>query len=160
MTPCGILKNLTRARGLSLSWHSKLFLLSLPRVASPICHLGEIDSPLANWVLALFHTPLCAKGLFLSTLSHIRDYPMTTIDISKRIRPIITTLLLLLFSATANPAEIKSEARGTVYICTGKYAKRYHAKKSCRGLQNCQGNVVAIDISRVGDRTPCKICKP
>lgn len=28
-----------------------------------------------------------------------------------------------------------------VYICNGKYAKKYHYSKSCRGLSNCKGAI-------------------
>ncbi len=41
-----------------------------------------------------------------------------------------------------------------VYICKGKYSKKYHYKKSCRGLSNCKATISkvalkdAIDIGR------------
>jgi hypothetical protein len=48
----------------------------------------------------------------------------------------------------------------TVYICTGKYATKYHATVSCKGLNNCRADVVPVSekkISKAG-RTPCRIC--
>ena len=80
--------------------------------------------------------------------------------INNLIRPLTATLLLLLFSATANPTEIQSQQPQTVYICTGRYAKTYHAKNNCKGLNNCKARIKAISIAKVGKRKPCKICKP
>lgn len=47
-----------------------------------------------------------------------------------------------------------------VYVCTGKYAKRYHRYVECRGLQKCQSNIVKMtqsDAEKQG-RTPCALC--
>jgi hypothetical protein len=33
-----------------------------------------------------------------------------------------------------------------VYICTGKYSKKYHYKKSCRGLSNCKSSIKKVTL--------------
>lgn len=47
-----------------------------------------------------------------------------------------------------------------VYICTGKYAKVYHSKKNCRGLNNCKGEIKYITLDQAKDqgKRACKIC--
>lgn len=37
----------------------------------------------------------------------------------------------------------------TVYICTGKYAKKYHYKSNCRGLSNCKGEIKSVEYSTI-----------
>ena len=34
-----------------------------------------------------------------------------------------------------------------VYICKGKYSKKYHYKKNCRGLSNCSTSTYKITLS-------------
>ncbi|SDH29822.1 hypothetical protein SAMN04489796_102196 [Winogradskyella thalassocola] len=44
-----------------------------------------------------------------------------------------------------------------VYICKGKYSKKYHYSKSCRGLSNCKSSVDKVTLSeakKIG-RTLC-----
>ena len=45
----------------------------------------------------------------------------------------------------------------TVYICTGKYATKYHFSAKCRGLNNCKGDIKRISLSdaRTMKRTKC-----
>lgn len=49
---------------------------------------------------------------------------------------------------------------GCVYVCNGKYAKRYHRTRYCSGLNNCQGGVVEMPIEDAEARglTPCRKC--
>lgn len=35
--------------------------------------------------------------------------------------------------------------------------KKYHSTINCRSLKNSK-NIIEIDISKVGNRQPCKIC--
>lgn len=35
----------------------------------------------------------------------------------------------------------------SVFVCTGKYAKVYHAYTSCRGLKNCKGDIVKVSLN-------------
>jgi len=44
-----------------------------------------------------------------------------------------------------------------VFICKGKYSKKYHYSKSCRGLSNCSTQVYSVtlqDAKKLG-RTLC-----
>jgi hypothetical protein len=47
-----------------------------------------------------------------------------------------------------------------VYICTGKYAKVYHLKRYCKGLDNCKGEIklVPLDKAKNQGKRPCKLC--
>lgn len=48
-----------------------------------------------------------------------------------------------------------------VSICTGDYSYAYHSHSNCRGLNNCQGKIIQVDVStaeKVYNRKPCEIC--
>jgi len=47
-----------------------------------------------------------------------------------------------------------------VYICTGKYAKSYHATTSCRGMKACKGEIKKVSLSEAqkAGRKPCGYC--
>lgn len=47
-----------------------------------------------------------------------------------------------------------------VYVCTGAYAKRYHKRSSCRGLNACKGDIVKTTVSKAtqNGRTKCGYC--
>lgn len=48
-----------------------------------------------------------------------------------------------------------------VYICTGPKAKVYHSSSTCRGMNNCGGNIIAVTLARAEKmgRRECKICR-
>lgn len=64
----------------------------------------------------------------------------------------LVTLFLISTSFVVNRLDISS-----VYICTGKYSKKYHYKKNCRGLSNCKAKIKAVDIKTAKEfgRTLC-----
>ncbi|MDE6070330.1 MAG: hypothetical protein K2F92_05600 [Alistipes sp.] len=75
----------------------------------------------------------------------------------------LTISLLCAFSG--NSVTIESAAASEtayVYICTGGSATKYHAKATCRGLNNCRGKMVKISVeeAKKQGRTPCSICNP
>jgi len=47
-----------------------------------------------------------------------------------------------------------------VYICTGRYAKAYHAFQNCRGLDNCQADVIEVSLEDAlnNRRHACELC--
>lgn len=47
-----------------------------------------------------------------------------------------------------------------VYVCTGRYAKRFHCDEDCKGLQSCRGDIVVMSIEEAEDYglTPCGYC--
>lgn len=36
--------------------------------------------------------------------------------------------------------------QSSVYICTGKYSKKYHYNKKCRGMSNCKSAVKSVSL--------------
>ena len=53
-----------------------------------------------------------------------------------------------------------SQTSQAVYICTGAYAKTYHSKSNCRGMNACKGQIKKVTLSQAqkeGHRA-CKIC--
>ncbi len=48
-----------------------------------------------------------------------------------------------------------------VYVCFGDYAKKYHSRSNCTGLNNCQGDLYSMDsytaINKYS-RTACCVC--
>lgn len=64
-------------------------------------------------------------------------------------------ILSLLFTINTNTNE------KTVYVCTGGWAKCYHYKKDCEGLQNCGGTIKEITLEeamKMGRSKPCGYC--
>ena len=55
---------------------------------------------------------------------------------------------------------VSAENTGCVYVCNGKYAKRYHRTRYCSGLNNCQGGVAEMPIeeAKTHGLTPCRKC--
>ncbi len=52
-------------------------------------------------------------------------------------------------------------ASSTVWICVGGSAYAYHAKKSCRGLDNCTHTIKEVTQSEaesIYNRRACKVC--
>lgn len=54
----------------------------------------------------------------------------------------------------------KQNKEEKVYICTGKYAKRYHCDENCKGLGSCKGKIrlVPISTAKKQGKTPCGYC--
>ena len=48
----------------------------------------------------------------------------------------------------------------TVYVCSGKYVKKYHKTKTCRGLNNCKGSITSTTkySAEKNNKTACLIC--
>ena len=64
-------------------------------------------------------------------------------------------ILSLLFTINTATNEKK------VYVCTGGWAKCYHYKKDCEGLQNCGGTSKEITLEeaiKMGRSKPCGYC--
>lgn len=47
-----------------------------------------------------------------------------------------------------------------VYVCTGKYAKRFHCDEDCKGLRSCRSEIITMSIEEAEDYglTPCGYC--
>ena len=55
---------------------------------------------------------------------------------------------------------IEPEKSGDVYVCTGRYAKRFHNDEECKGLQSCRSEIVTMSIEEAENLglTPCGYC--
>lgn len=71
----------------------------------------------------------------------------------------IGSLFFLLLSSCGE-YESYSDTGTSVYICSGPYAKRYHSRSNCYGLNDCSGSIYSISINSAKSkgRTPCRIC--
>lgn len=49
-----------------------------------------------------------------------------------------------------------------VYVCSGRYAKKFHIDLNCNGLQSCKGTIRLIRLreAREMGMTPCRRCIP
>ena len=47
-----------------------------------------------------------------------------------------------------------------VYVCTGRYAKRFHCDEDCKGLRSCRSEIVLMSVKEAEDcgLTPCGYC--
>lgn len=64
-------------------------------------------------------------------------------------------IFCLLFTINTTTNEKK------VYVCTGSWAKCYHNKKDCDGLQNCGGVIKEVtmeEAKKMGRSKPCGYC--
>lgn len=52
----------------------------------------------------------------------------------------ILVSLLILITCCMN-----QQKNSKIYICTGKYATKYHRSLNCSGLNRCQSQVIAIN---------------
>jgi len=73
-----------------------------------------------------------------------------------------TLLLIAFLFFSANNSNVKLKVSKTnsvtdVYICTGKYSKKYHYSKNCRGLSNCKSEIkkVYLNEAKHKGRTLC-----
>mgnify|MGYP000497970661 CR=1 FL=1 len=57
---------------------------------------------------------------------------------------------------------INSAYTQIVVICTGEYAKVYHSKENCTGLNNCKGEIIKVSqsdaVNRYKLQRPCCVC--
>lgn len=69
-------------------------------------------------------------------------------------------LPMMLCGSSASNGTAVGKSENTVYVCTGKSAKKYHKSSSCKGLRNCKGDIVVMEKNRAEamGRRPCRIC--
>ena len=57
---------------------------------------------------------------------------------------LLSMFLLTAYKPAVNmskEAKLIEQTEQQVYLCTGKYSKRYHKNKTCRGLKACKGRL-------------------
>lgn len=64
------------------------------------------------------------------------------------------------YTQTSSVRPLKDVTYSAVWVCTGRYATRYHKSSRCRGLNRCRGGIVKRNLSDVqkSGLTPCRIC--
>lgn len=76
-------------------------------------------------------------------------------------KKVLFLLLLALLSCGDNKQNSPNDKRfDEVYVCKGKYTKRFHNDIDCKGLMNCRGGIEIMSIEKAGNigLTPCKLC--
>lgn len=63
-------------------------------------------------------------------------------------------------SSTVQATQMTDVVPSGVYICNGKYATKFHSKRSCWGLNKCKSTISSTSLSKAQERgfSPCKIC--
>jgi len=87
-------------------------------------------------------------------------------SVLKKILLVLLVALLSFANSTTVQSNIvslesKADITGTVYVCGGQYAKRYHSRNNCNGLNNCKGGIYTMSSQQAAydeGFTPCKIC--
>jgi hypothetical protein len=71
----------------------------------------------------------------------------------KRMKAILLFLVLFINSTCSDST--------TVYVCSSKYAKKYHLNAHCRGLSNCSRRIVkmTLDDAKRSGKTLCGLEK-
>jgi hypothetical protein len=72
------------------------------------------------------------------------------------------TLFFLLLAPALVGAATGRPGADSVFICTGKYAKVYHAYTGCRGLKNCKGAIIRVSLNDAINkyhRRGCGVCE-
>lgn len=66
----------------------------------------------------------------------------------------------LYYDSIYNSKQIQlPEKDSTVYICTGSSSKCFHSTRDCKGLNNCNGTIKALKVSKASKKhRKCKIC--
>lgn len=85
-------------------------------------------------------------------------------------KKVLFLLLLALLSCGGNKQDSPNDKKAynilnelrydEVYVCKGKYSKRFHNDMDCKGLMNCRGGIEIMTIEEAEDlgKTPCGYC--
>ncbi|MBL4746726.1 MAG: hypothetical protein JKY08_10205 [Flavobacteriaceae bacterium] len=75
--------------------------------------------------------------------------PSKKYHIKKLLLLIITVGLFFSFTTTDGSTTVitSDSSTSSVYICKGKYSKKYHYNSNCRGLSNCKSDIVRVSLS-------------
>lgn len=76
-------------------------------------------------------------------------------------RSIISAIFVSAFCLMAVYSYSALDSDESVWICTGRYSKKYHlSKDGCRGMQNCKGEkfLVAVKDAEADGKSKCGYC--
>lgn len=78
----------------------------------------------------------------------------------RKLSLLLAAMALALSLSCCSGSKNSDLAEGEVYICTGRYSKRYHNNRDCEGLQHCGGSIVKVKTAEAqsAGRTPCGYC--
>lgn len=69
------------------------------------------------------------------------------------------SIIFLLIICLCSTSFSSHKEKDIVYICTGHYAQCYHSDSICKGLNTCNGDIIAIPLDKASKNyRPCKIC--
>ena len=87
-------------------------------------------------------------GASFLTFAQVQHRPVSGMPVTSQ-----ATTLHLAYAQGASAQPVAT----TVYVCTGVYATKYHYTSGCRGLNNCKGDIVEVDLARAREagRTLC-----
>ncbi len=73
---------------------------------------------------------------------------------------VIFCCAIVAFNGNYNAPQQLQTQDSYVYVCTGKYATKYHRYKGCKGLGNCKASIVKMTKQEAEKRgkTPCSLC--
>lgn len=62
------------------------------------------------------------------------------------------TLLITFFTLTSFSTQTEYAPETSVYLCDSSGGKKYHHNKSCRGLSNCQHEIIKVTLEEAKKR--------
>lgn len=62
------------------------------------------------------------------------------------------TLLITFFTLTSFSTPTENAPETSVYLCNSSGGKKYHYSKSCRGLSNCQHEIIKVTLEEAKKR--------
>lgn len=68
---------------------------------------------------------------------------------------------ILLFSNTIYHSKTNEIQVNKVYVCSGKYATKFHSVSNCKGLNNCKGTIYSVENQNEAIKlgyTHCLLC--
>lgn len=73
---------------------------------------------------------------------------------------IVFGLIALLSFCGGGKQKKYSIENNTVYVCSGRSAKRYHSVEDCKGFTRCSGSVLKMSIEEAEEigKSPCRMC--
>ncbi|MDX1445582.1 hypothetical protein [Lishizhenia sp.] len=75
------------------------------------------------------------------------------------LKTLLLTSCLVFFSSFQEKELPNTAVQSQVYICKSTSAKRYHLKKSCRGLNACTHDIIAVSLAKARNTYSRTLCK-